>query len=189
MPDLSSFQSQVNIGQRLKELRQQQSLSLEQAAALCQVSKPMLSQIERGSSIPTITTLWKIATGLKTPLSYFLHSPKAEFTLASLDPASMITAENEKMKAWALFPYDPVRSHETFFIEFEPHCHHHSPPHAKGVEEYILPIQGSLTIILNDQPIVLQENQALRFSADQNHTYLNDSDKPCTVYNMIFYPG
>ncbi len=58
----------LNIGKQLKKIRQGRELSLDEAAVLTEVSKPMLGQIERGQSSPTITTLWKIATGLKVPL-------------------------------------------------------------------------------------------------------------------------
>lgn len=59
------------IGERLKEIRANRVLTLDDTAKITGVSKPMLGQIERGQSIPTITTLWKIATGLKVPLSSF----------------------------------------------------------------------------------------------------------------------
>lgn len=61
----------LNIGKHLKNIRQNRELSLDEAAEMTGVSKPMLGQIERGQSSPTITTLWKIATGLKVPLSSF----------------------------------------------------------------------------------------------------------------------
>ncbi len=35
----------------------------------------MLSQIEREASVPTISTLWKIASGLQIPLSGLLREP------------------------------------------------------------------------------------------------------------------
>ena len=53
-----------NIGKHLKNIRQNRELSLDEAAEMTGVSKPMLGQVERGQSSPTITTLWKIATGL-----------------------------------------------------------------------------------------------------------------------------
>lgn len=61
----------LKIGDRLKEIRIRRQMSLENVAELTGVSKPMLGQIERGQSTPTINTLWKIATGLKVPLSSF----------------------------------------------------------------------------------------------------------------------
>ena len=66
----------LRIGEKLKSIRMARTLSLDDTAALTGVSKPMLGQIERGQSVPTVTTLWKIATGLKTPLSAFLEEPQ-----------------------------------------------------------------------------------------------------------------
>ena len=54
----------LKIGEKLKNLRTTRTLSLDDVSALTGVSKPMLGQIERGQSIPTVTILWKIATGL-----------------------------------------------------------------------------------------------------------------------------
>lgn len=69
------------IGEQLKKIRKQKNLTLEQVSALTSVSKPMLGQIERGRSVPTITTLWKIATGLKVPLSTFLIEEETKYTI------------------------------------------------------------------------------------------------------------
>ena len=71
----------LKIGEKLKSLRTTRTMSLDDVSALTGVSKPMLGQIERGQSIPTVTTLWKIATGLKTPLSFFLEGPQAEYSI------------------------------------------------------------------------------------------------------------
>ena len=78
-------QINLKIGEKLKSIRMARTLSLDDTAALTGVSKPMLGQIERGQSIPTVTTLWKIATGLKTPLSFFLEGPQSEYAIVSPD--------------------------------------------------------------------------------------------------------
>lgn len=56
----------LKIGEKLKILRTTRALSLDEVSALTSVSKPMLGQIERGQSIPTVTILWKIATDRKS---------------------------------------------------------------------------------------------------------------------------
>ncbi|MFQ3860388.1 helix-turn-helix transcriptional regulator [Staphylococcus shinii] len=53
------------IAENLKLFRKQNGYSLEYLSVLTEVSKTMLGQIERKESIPSITTLWKIANGLK----------------------------------------------------------------------------------------------------------------------------
>ena len=72
------------VGKRLKSIRLEKQLSLDEVSKLTDVSKPMLGQIERGQSSPTITTLWKIAVGLKIPLSSLLEEKEKEMQAAGL---------------------------------------------------------------------------------------------------------
>ena len=179
----------LNIGEKLKRLRSTRTMSLDDVSALIGVSKPMLGQIERGQSIPTVTTLWKIATGLKTPLSFFLEGPQAEYSVVRPNQANVILGDNGKMRAYSLFTYDPVRSVETFYIEFDPDCCHSSDKHNNGVEEHVFVLRGTLRLVLGDKIVDVSEKQAVRFRADIPHTYQNLSGSECAVYNTIFYPN
>lgn len=60
------------VAENLKRLREERKLSLDAVAKCSGVSKSMLGQIERGVTNPTISTLWKIANGLKDFI-YFAH--------------------------------------------------------------------------------------------------------------------
>lgn len=180
-------ESDLKIGDRLREIRTIRQMSLEDAAKLTGVSKPMLGQIERGQSSPTINTLWKIATGLKVPLSFFCRQNEAEYSLAVPDCKNRITEENGKMRAYSLFSYDPVRNVEIFYIEFDAGVQHTSERHADGVEEYVLVVQGTLEMVIGQEQVILLEKQSIRFRADVPHSYRNCSGECCSVYNMIFY--
>ena len=57
------------IGPKLKQLRQEQRLSLQQLAVKADVSAAAIHKIERNDMVPTITTLLKIATALDRPVS------------------------------------------------------------------------------------------------------------------------
>ena len=181
-------QVSLKIGERLKEIRNTRHLTLDKAAELTGVSKPMLGQIERGQSSPTINVLWKISTGLKIPLSFFCRQPETEYTVAGLSEKEMITEEDGGMRAYPLFPFDPARNLEVFYIEFDAWVTHDSLPHVAGVEEYILPVQGTLKMVIGGKEVFLQKRQSIRFGADVPHAYHNVSDEVCTVYNVIFYP-
>lgn len=177
------------IGDRLREIRTNHNMSLDETAKLTGVSKPMLGQIERGQSTPTITTLWKIATGLKTPLSSFLQEKQSEYATVDIRGEKPITEDDGRMRAYPVFSYDPLRSMEIFFIEFDPECHHLSEKHSDGVEEYIMVLSGELQLVINGKEIVIQENEAIRFYADVTHEYNNPFPQKCSAYNMIFYPN
>lgn len=177
----------INIGKQLKSIRQTKNITLDDTSELTGVSKPMLGQIERGISSPTVNTLWKIATGLKVSFSSFLIENEAEYTVVEFKKQNMISEENGAMRAYTIFAFDPIRSFEIFFIEFDSGCEHHSSEHNIGVEEYILVINGKLDMLLNGTKVTLNENQAIRFNANIPHSYMNPYDDTCTVYNIIFY--
>lgn len=177
----------LKVGKQLKRIRQERGLTLDDVANLTEVSKPMLGQIERGQSSPTITTLWKIATGLKVPLSCFLQEKKTKYSIADLSGQDAVSAENGAMRAYTLFSYDLVRSFEAFYIEFDPGCIHTSDKHNDNVEETIFVISGRLDMVINGEKVTLSEKQAIRFSADVTHSYQNNYDRLCCVYNTIFY--
>ena len=179
----------LQIGERLKEIRKTRGLTLDAVSEMTDVSKPMLGQIERGQSSPTINTLWKISNGLKVPLSFFCKQRETEYMVAGLTNQELVTEENGSMRAYPLFPFDPVRNVEVFYIEFDAGVQHDSMPHVEGVEEYIFLVQGGLKMIIGGKEVALQEKKSIRFLADVPHAYHNVSDEMCTVYNVIFYPA
>jgi transcriptional regulator with XRE-family HTH domain len=63
------------IGPRLKALRAELGMSLQQMSVIADVSAASIHKIERGEMVPTITTLLKLASTLHRPLSYFVDEP------------------------------------------------------------------------------------------------------------------
>lgn len=176
-----------SVGEQLRKVRASRELTLDKTAELTGVSKPMLCQIESGRTSPTINTLWKIATGLKAPLSLFLSERNADYTVSEPTEQNVIFEENGSMRAYTLFPYDPIRSFEAFYIEFDAGCRHCSDKHSDNVTETVFVVSGGLDIIVDGHTISIAENQAARFSADAPHIYHNRHDGLCRVYNTIFY--
>lgn len=65
------------IAARVRELRAELGLSLDALATQCDVSRSMLSLIERGESSPTAVVLEKVATGLGVALASLFEDPAA----------------------------------------------------------------------------------------------------------------
>ena len=147
------------------------SLTLEDVAKLTGVSKPMLGQIERGKSTPTITTLTKISTGLKVPLTSFLKPEEPEYTVASIQIENQIDEENGLMRVYNMFPYDPVRNMEMYYIEMDGGCKHESDKHMEGSEEYLVVLRGKVDLTIAGKKMTLRKQQAVRFHADLHHVY------------------
>src|SRR3954453_21031716 len=64
---------QLQIGPRIRALRDAMDLSLRDLAERSGVSAPMLSQVERGETSPTLAAAGRIAAGLALRLSQLLR--------------------------------------------------------------------------------------------------------------------
>ena len=73
------MQENINsrIANRVHALRAERGMSLDSLAAKCDVSRSMLSLIERGESSPTAVVLEKIATGLGVALASLFEDTSA----------------------------------------------------------------------------------------------------------------
>jgi transcriptional regulator with XRE-family HTH domain len=74
------------IGPKVRDLRQQAGLSLQQLARRADVSAASVHKVERGDMVPTITTLLKLAAALERPIGHFVDDRVPE-PVGSLVPA------------------------------------------------------------------------------------------------------
>src|SRR4030066_380192 len=65
------------LGRRIRSARTSRSLSLGQVAAATGLTKSLLSQVERGISRPSLTSLRKVAYALQVPISHLLSTENA----------------------------------------------------------------------------------------------------------------
>jgi len=74
---LDDIERQIHIGPRVRALREAMDLSLRDLADRSGVSAPMLSQVERGETSPTLQVASRIAAGLELRLSQLLRLDEA----------------------------------------------------------------------------------------------------------------
>lgn len=176
------------IGHRLRQIRQQRQFSLDRAAQETGTSKAMLGQIERGESSPTIAMLWRIATGLGVPLSYFLGADDLGADTRHMPAtAEPWHTDSAGMRTRILLPYDTALRFEMFIVEFAPGTHSQSPPHAPGTIEQIVMLEGELELQLSDKHHHLVAGDTLKFAADQPHSYINSAEATVRAHDLIHY--
>ncbi|RII33263.1 XRE family transcriptional regulator [Clostridium chromiireducens] len=177
----------IIIGNKLKEIRNTRELSLDEASKLTGVSKAMLGQIERGISNPTVSTLWKIATGLKVSFSFFIDEDQDDLKVVDQKVIKPVIEDNYMMKLFPIFPFDASKGFEIFTIELEPGCNHISPPHNDGVEEYVIVTAGQIELEINNRKFILQKGNSIKFAANKPHSYKNFSERIAIFQNVILY--
>jgi len=175
----------------LQRLRGEFGWSLDRAAAETGVSKAMLGQIERGESSPTVATLWRIASGFRTPLSAFIEPPPALPAKPLFRAADALRGRPASDAMWVapLFPYEPSFGFELLELTLAPGYERRSEPHLAGVVEHVIVVRGRMQILVDGRWRTLGEGEAVRFPADRPHGYRNPGDEPAVCHNLICYAG
>lgn len=177
----------LHIGKNISRIRKERDLSLDKVAELTGVSKAMLGQIERGESNPTVTTLWKIANGLRVSFSSLMKEEAVNVTVVSTENVQPVIDPEGRYLVYSLFPFTPQKQFEIFFVVLEPEHTQESEPHHPGVEEYIMVSEGTLEVMIDGDVYKIEKGHAIHFQADTPHAYRNSFTHPVTYFVMILY--
>ena len=169
-----------HLAHTLKTERQARGWSLSKLAEETGVSKAMLGQIERSESSPTVSTLWKIATGLNVPFSAFI-APEA-------DGQAVFDPQQQAMVVKPLFPWDEMLRFDHFSITLAPGALSESTPHEAGVIEHVVVISGELEMNIDGEWRTIHADAGVRFAGDKPHAYRNSSPRTVHFHSLIHYP-
>ena len=175
------------VGQNLRRLRNSLGLSLDEASKLTGVSKAMLGQIERGESSPTISTLWKISSGLKVNFTSLLDDEQNELVLVKKDDIKAIKEEEGKMVLYPIFQFSSKSGVDVFLVELDPGCKHISAAHKNVLEEMVLVIEGTLTLKVEKEIYEIKAGNSFKFDGSLNHTYMNKGNEKVAFHNIEIY--
>lgn len=176
------------IAENLKRLRTERNLSLGQLAELTDISKVMLSQIEKGDTNPTINTLWKIANGLKVPYSALLEQQEHDTHVIKKSEISAQITEEGHYRIYCYYQTTPHRNFELFQIELDQGHRYTSIGHSEKSEEYIMVLGGQLTLEVNNETYVLDENDSISFNASAKHVYISSGKDTLSATITNYYP-
>lgn len=175
------------IAENLKLYRKQNGYSLEHLSYLTEVSKTMLGQIERKESIPSITTLWKIANGLKVSFTELTQENDEIIRKITLNDIQPLASEDNKYQIYSYFKFDIEKKFESYMVLIEPGGTMSGEPHGSGTMEYITVFDGTLTLILADEQFIIKENESIKFNANMFHNYANNHDTTIRINMVIHY--
>ncbi|WP_170334710.1 helix-turn-helix domain-containing protein [Ruegeria arenilitoris] len=157
---------------RLKEARRAKGLSLEAVANLSGVSRSMVSQIERGESSPTISTLWNLTRALQVDFAGLLEDANTADQIEVLRKAEVPSIDNmgQNCRIRILSPPEEAGGHEVYDIEFDTDGALTSQPHARGAREQLTVLEGSVRVTSGTAVNDLQAGDTARYAADVTHS-------------------
>jgi transcriptional regulator with XRE-family HTH domain len=167
------------VGARIKALRDGMGFSLRDLAERSGVSAPMLSQVERGETSPTLAVAEKIAGGLDLTLSQLLRLDEARHVVVTR-AGERRRRERQGHRTEELTPPLPGQRADVSLHALRPGAatgRPGDPPlHEPGARETAVVLSGTVALVVDDERHDLEAGDSVTFDADLPHHFANDGD-------------
>ena len=170
------------IGARVKALRESSGLSLRDLTERSGVSAPMLSQVERGETSPTLTVAARIAAGLELRLSQLLRLDESGAVTIVRAPERQRGGNKRRGHSFeVLTSGQPGQRAELSRHTLAPGgatgAVDDPPMHEPGSRETALVEQGSVILVCDGQRYELDQGDCVTFDADLPHHFENPKER------------
>jgi XRE family transcriptional regulator, regulator of sulfur utilization len=178
------------IGARVKALRDASSLSLRDLAARSGVSAPMLSQVERGETSPTLTVAARIAAGLELRLSQLLRLDEGgSVTVVRASQRQRGGNARRGHRFEVMTASQPGQRAELSRHTLAPGgatgAADDPPMHEPGSRETALVEQGAVVLVCDGQRHELSAGDCVTFDADLAHHFENPTGEDAAFLAVV----
>jgi transcriptional regulator with XRE-family HTH domain len=176
------------IGPRVKALREAMDLSLRDLAVRSGVSAPMLSQVERGETSPTLQVAARIAAGLELRLSQLLRLDEGGIvTIVRAGDGRRGGADGHRYEIFT--PPLPGQRAEVSRHTLTPGASTGGPGdppmHEPGARETAVVEHGALELLIDGAEHALCAGDCVTFDADLPHHFQNRGEEAAVLLAIV----
>lgn len=177
-----------SLGNRLRELRRQQALSLRALAEKSGLSANTLSLIENGKTSPSVSTLQQIAMALNIPITAFFDFKAARSPVLYTQKSTRISSGFGQGIVEDLGKSNGAEGLQYYLVTINPRTE--TSPQAFSQEgiEFIYCISGQLVYTVFDDTYTLNPGDSLMYAARAPHSWLNPLDEPAVLLVSLAIP-
>jgi transcriptional regulator with XRE-family HTH domain len=171
----------VDVGSRLRQLRQERDMSMRALARASGLSTNALSMIERGRTSPSVSTLYKISEALGVPITAFfrLEPPKQEVVFRKSDERRRVPFPRGVWEGLGGESF--VGGLEPFLLTLDVGASSGRFGMLHSGHEFVLCLEGSLEYEVEDERYLLEAGDSLLFAAQLRHRWRNAGKSKCKV--------
>jgi transcriptional regulator with XRE-family HTH domain len=195
--DVKEELKELNLGQKIKTLRQRKGLSLQQIAEKTNLSEPLLSQIEGEVVAPPVATLLKISKALNVNIGYFFQEEES-------GKRAVVVRKNERKQIFRRIHEDPSKIGYYYESLAYPKADKHMEPfqvkfevkkkedliffNHKG-EEFLFVLEGQLEFNYENEIFTLEPGDSLYFDSGFPHAFRALGRKNALAIDVIYNEG
>ena len=164
---------EVDVGQRLRELREQRNVSMRSLAKMSGLSANGLSMIERNLTSPSVSTLTKLAKALEVPVAAFFReqNEKRKVVFCKKEERNEIHFLHGK---WEGMGGDQFEGQlEVYILHVEPDGSNGNHDLMHSGNEFVFCLEGQLEYEIEEQHYNLEPGDSLYFLSRMQHRWHN----------------
>lgn len=180
----------LEISKRIKQYRTEKGFTVQELADLSDVSKGMISQVENGRSIPSLTVLLSIVSALQINLSEFFKDISQEEEMILIkrkDEYDHFQKEGSNGFSYERFLTRTIKNStvDIVFLTLEPNSYRDQV--STDAYEYKYILSGEVDYLIANETYTLKEGDSLFFDGRLKHVPLNKSKKPVKMLIVYFF--
>ncbi|RIV26205.1 cupin domain-containing protein [Alicyclobacillaceae bacterium I2511] len=158
---------------KLRSVRQEQGLTISDLAEKCGASASLISQIERGKVVPTLTIFLHVCQALNLPMHYFFEANPDEELVVRKDNRKVIKLPNSHVEYQLLSP-NLHGQIEFLLVEIQPGpAVDTEAVFTHAGEECGFVLDGELIVHFSTSDVHLKAGDSICFPSTTPHRYHN----------------
>ncbi|MFO7599348.1 MAG: cupin domain-containing protein [Candidatus Desulfacyla sp.] len=166
---------QVNVGERVKAVREKRNLSLQDISQRTDLSVSLLEGIENGSVAPPLGTVIKLAKALDLKMGYFISGEEDRpYTIVRKDDRKVVSRYDSQKGAYYGYGYESLAPHKTdrhmepFLVTLDPAETEEERSTHDG-QEFIYVLEGTMEVRLGEEVHLLKPGDAIYYDSTVPH--------------------
>ena len=168
----------VEIGRKIKQLRIQKGLTLEELASRSELTKGFLSQLERELTSPSIATLNDIVEALGSSLAEFFKEEEQEQLV--FHKKDFFVDEQEDYSIEWVIPNAQKNKMEPILLTLHPHKRSQEMESHHG-EEFGYVLKGTVTLVRGSKKYRLKAHETFYLDGSRGHYLYNSGSSDAKI--------
>lgn len=178
-----------SFGERLKRIRKERGLTLQDLAERVGVTKSFLSQVENGAANPSFQTLRGLVEALDTPMFALFRTVETRDTLIVRKSNRVrISTSDPGLILELLSPDTPGINMEVTISELEPGAVSGVRPKGHSGEEFGLILRGRAVFQIGNEEFELTEGDSIWLPGEIPHRVINRGRRILSILSVVSPP-
>lgn len=181
----------IQISNRLKDIRKEKNVTLQELAEIAGITKSMLSQVENSRSIPSLSVLLSLIKALNVDLNEFFKNINLQSNSKVIFKKKEQYQSFEKENA-AGFHYQRLftttfHDYHLDFVLLRLEKNAQRPLVSTDAFEFKYVLKGKIQYIIGEETFLMEEGDSLFFDAAELHNPVNAGDEDALVLVVYLF--